>query len=189
MKPPRIEFAPRRSKQGTLIFWLITALAGAGAVAGVVMGNVYANTAQANEDKAQALLAEQDSLDNAVRQQEQIPAETVESVNAAVRMLNYPSIELLAQLERHATPNVQLISVELGPVRTNLRLIVQAGSPTQVLDYMDALKHEPGFHEIALTRQEVLEGANQGAWRFTLEVAQAEAVARATAPAPRRREE
>ncbi|WP_018605181.1 hypothetical protein [Uliginosibacterium gangwonense] len=189
MKPPRIEFAPHRSKQGNFIFWLVLLLASAGAVLGVVMGNVYAHTAKTNEAQAQELLAEQDSLDNAVRQQEQIPAETVESVNAAVRMLNYPSIELLAQLERHATPNVQLISVELGPVRTNLRLVVQAGAATQVLDYMDALKHEPGFHDIALTRQEVMEGANQGSWRFTLEVAQAEAVARATAPTQRRREE
>lgn len=186
MKAPRIDFAPGAQRHANPLLVGLLVAGVLGCVIGVVLGGRYSHQAEQELAQAQDMISEKSSLDDAARRQEQVPAEVVDSVNAAVRMLNYPNIELLAQLERHATPDVQLISVEMGPVRTNLRLIVQAANTTQVLDYMDALKHESGFRAIALTHQEALNGGDgQSGWRFTLEVVQDDPVARAVTRPPR----
>ncbi|MBS1209430.1 MAG: hypothetical protein H6R19_1828 [Proteobacteria bacterium] len=192
MKPLHIEFCrDGRTGRSTRGLWLLL-LTGILLVGlGIGMGTVFSERARLHSEEARELLDERASLNDAARQQERLPAEMVESINGAVRMLDYPSIELLSQLEKHVRPDVSVVGIEMGPVRTNLRIVVQAAAAPQVLDYLDAIKAEPGFRGVALTRQEATNGedAAGGSWRFTLEVPQADAVARASARMPKGQEE
>jgi hypothetical protein len=177
MKPVHIDFCRQgnagRSRSG---LWLLLLAGIVLVVAGGSVGSLFAKKAEARSAQASQLLDERVSLNDAVRQQEKVPVDMVDSINGAIHMLDYPNMELLTQLEHHVRQDVLVVSVEMGAVRTNLRIVVQAAAAQQVLDYLDALKREPGFKNLALTRQEAASGADaQGLWRFTLEMPQAEA--------------
>ena len=171
-----------QSSGGMLRVWLLVlAVSAALVVVGLIVGSGFADKAKRQQGEARDLLAERESVSAAARQQERVPADVVDSVNGVVRMLDYPNIDLLNQLERHARPNVAVLSVELGAVRANLRIVVQAAGMPEVLDYLEAIRGEPGFRDVVLSRQEANNtGDGQGGWRFTLETPQAEAVPRAT---------
>lgn len=181
MKPLHVEFALHRAGRTSSVLWIAMALGVAAVAGGVFAGTMFTNQAQARSKQATNMLAQQASLSEAIQHQEEVPMAVVESANDAISKLNYPIIELLSQLEHHAKPEVQVASVELGPIRTSLRVVVQAESVSQVLDYIDEIKKEPGFRTVALTHQEVGTGGDQGKSRFTLEVAQADPSARARA--------
>lgn len=181
MKPLHVEFAQHRGSRTSLMLWVLLGIGVAAAAGGIAAGSMFTNQAQARSRQASSMLAQQASLSEAIQHQEAVPMAVVESANDAINKLNYPIIELLSQLEHHAKPEVQVASVELGPIRTSLRVVVQAESVTQVLDYIDEIKKEPGFRTVALTHQEVGTGSDQGKSRFTLEVAQADPATRARA--------
>lgn len=188
MKPIRIEFASHHSRQRDIILLLVLFLCVIAAVAGIVVGNSFSRKAAENRVLVQQISADQDSLDEAVQYQKEASTGVVASIRVAVQMLNYPSIDLLTQLERHARPDIQPVSIEMGPVRSNFRLIVQAPGTGPVLDYVEALKQEPDLHGIALVRQEKTNGADiggAGALRFTLDVQQPNLTVRPTARATR----
>lgn len=190
MKPVHIEFCRQGDAgRGSSVLWLLLLAGLLMVVAGVAIGQSFAEKAEARSALASQLVDARASLNDAARAQERVPADMVDSINNAVRVLDYPTIELLTQLERHVRPDVVVVALEMGAVRTNLRVVVQAAAAQQVLDYVDAIKTEPGFRGVALTRQEGANGSDgQGGWRFTLEVPQAEAVPRASARMPRGRE-
>jgi hypothetical protein len=179
MKPLHVEFAQHRAGRTSSVLWIMLTVALVAVAAGLVLGNTFTSQAQARVRQAGNLLAQHASLSEAIQHQDEVPMAVVESANEAIYKLNYPVIELLSQLEHHAKPEVQVASVEIGPIRTSLRVVVQAGSVTQVLDYIDEIKKEPGFRNVALTHQEVGTGADAGKSRFTLEVAQGDGAARA----------
>lgn len=190
MKPVHIEFC-RQGETGrsSLPLWVLLGVGLGLTLLGLAVGSGFAEKAEARSSQASQLQDERTSLNDAARAQERVPADVVDSVNSAIRMLDYPSIELLTQLERHARPDVTVVGIEMGAVRTTLRVIVQASSAPAVLDYVDAIKQESGFRSVALTRQEGANGGDgSGGWRFTLEVPQIDAVPRASARMPRGQE-
>lgn len=185
MKALRLEFT-RRTPGGQIrpavarLCLLVVVGASALAVVGGVIGSGLAAKAAEKRNEAMHLRADRESLVEAARTQAALPAETVESINGVVSLLNYPLLGMLEQMERHADLGVSLLSVELGAVRTSIRLTVQANGLPEVLNYVDAMREEPAFRELVVVRQEA--AAREGeSLRFTLEVPQVDAVQRATA--------
>jgi hypothetical protein len=181
MKPLHVEFAHHRASRTSSVLWIVLGIALAAVAGGIIFGSMLSSKAQTRSKQATNMLAQQASLSEAIQHQDEVPMAVVESANDAINKLNYPIIELLSQLEHHAKPEVQVASVELGPIRTSVRVVVQAESISQVLDFIDEIKKEPGFRTVALTHQEIGTGGEQGKSRFTLEVAQADSASRARA--------
>lgn len=178
MKPVRIDFC-RAPASGTsqYILWLLLIVGVLASGIGLYVGTSLSDKAESLLQANQALQDERVSLDESVRAQEQVSTEMLDAVNTAVSVLNYPSLELLTQLERHVVQDVSVVSVEIGAQRTSLRVVVQAPTTHQALDYLDGIKKEPGFRTAALTRQEPVNGNKDGSagWRFTFEVPQLDA--------------
>lgn len=178
MKRVHLEFGPIRTGRTSVVLWVVMATAVILMVAGVAIGMGMSEKARKIARKTQYTEAQETQLTDAVRHQENVPLEVADAVNGAIRLLDYPSIEMLTQLEHHARPEVSVVSVELGAIRSSVRIVVQADNASQVLDYMEAIKTEPAFRNVALTRQESAannSGQGTAGWRFTLEVPQAEA--------------
>jgi len=173
MKALHIDFSARRAARTSLLLWGLCLVGALFAIAGVTLGSILAERAGERVSQADEMLAQQASLSEAILHQEEVSPVVAVAANGAIRKLNYPLIEILTELERHATPEVRVVSVELGPIRTSLRLVVQATTIPRVLDYMDQIKKENDFRDVVLTHQEpVSSGDAQGMSRFTLEVAQ-----------------
>ncbi|NSL56722.1 hypothetical protein [Uliginosibacterium aquaticum] len=191
MKSLQIEFASSRTggHRSSARKWSLAVLVG-GALAlfGLVAGSSFSREAGALRQQAAELAMERDALRSAARHQEQIAPDMLDSINGVIRIMDYPLIDILEALEHRARPNVALMSAELGPVRSTFRIIVQAASLPEALDYLEDMRNEPGFQNLALTRQEASGGDGQG-WRFTLEMPQADAVPRALSKAPARGQE
>lgn len=192
MKAVNIDFAPVRGaghRPGARNWLIVAALLGALAVAGALFGNNLASQAAAMRIKAQEIDATRDAERSAALVKDQIAPDVADAINGVIRMLDYPVMDLLAQLERCARPNVSLMSVELGSVRSSLRIIIQAPGLPEALDYLEALRAEPGFRNVSIIRQEPDAGDRGDAWRFTLETPQGDPVQRATARTPGRGQE
>lgn len=181
MKPMNIDFAGASgaghrggARQWVLLAGVCAVLAIGAALAGRQMSVEAANLrAQARDMELM-----RDTVSSAAAQQNQLPLEVADSINGVIRMLDYPTVELLSKLERFVRPDVAVMSLEMGPVRSNLRLFVQAPSLPEALEFLEDLRTDPAFQTLALTRQELVSDAN-GAWRFSFEMPQADAVARA----------
>lgn len=185
MKALRLEFI-RRTPGGQIssavarLCLLVIVGAFTLAVVGGVIGSGLATQATEKRTEAMHLRADRESLVEAARTQAAMPAEMLESINGVVSLLNYPLLDMLGQLERHANLGVGLLSVELGAVRTSIRLTVQANGLPDVLNYVDAMREEPAFRNLVVVRQEPASSEGESP-RFTLEVPQLDAVQRATA--------
>ncbi len=186
MKPLDIDFAHElRSPDAVsrrLVLLAVVCLAMS--ALGIVIGLHQASRAK----ELQALVAERradrEALREAAVNQEAISSEAAEAVNGVVRMMGYPLIRNLSQIEKHANESIKPVSIEAGPVRTNLRLVFEAQSLPQALDFLEALRTEEGFSAFFLSRQEPASNAENGLWRFTMELPQNDAVARAIERSP-----
>lgn len=180
MKALNIDFAGQAGSghRGGTRLWLVgSAILLLVACAAALLGSSLAREAEALRQRSEDIVQERDAVRSAVQHQEQLAPDVADSINGVIRMLDYPVIDLLEQLERHARPEIAVMSLEFGPVRSNFRLIVQAPGLPQTLDYLEGLQREPAFSKLALTRQEA--GSEGEGWRFTLEMSQADAVSRA----------
>ncbi|KAF7598754.1 MAG: hypothetical protein CGU28_14555 [Candidatus Dactylopiibacterium carminicum] len=188
MKPLPLEFAHRGpggqlSRRMRHVLAAVLALLLVLSVLGAWMGRQLGNEARSLGEEGFHLRADRELLIKAARHQAALPADMVDSINGVIRLLDYPLIDLLERLEAHAGDDVRLLSLEMGAVRTSVRLVVQAPALSVVLDYLDALRKEPGFENLVLVRQEA--PGNDGAGlRFTLEMPQMDAVPRANARLP-----
>ena len=181
MKPVHIDFAAAAAaghRTHTKLWLLVPLLCGALAVAGGLAGQGFAAQADALRAQTEDLQLARAALRSAAEHQEQLAPNVADSINGAIRMLDYPALDLLGTLERHARQDVAVMALEMGPVRSSFRLVVEAPGLPQALDYLEALQREPGFANLALIRQEA-GGEGAGQWRFTLEMPQADAVPRA----------
>lgn len=185
MKAPRIDFSGAQHEAGAIgERMLVVAIASLVlAVAGIAIGLSQATQAR----RLQEMIAERDAareaLQSAVVNQERIPAEATEAVNGVIRMMEYPLIERLNRIEPHVREDVSIISIEAGPVRSSVRLIVEAQTLPQALDFLEELRSEPGYESLAMMRQEPA-GNDGGRWRFTFEQPQNDAVRRAVERQP-----
>lgn len=173
MKALHIGFLPDQVRRPSVLLSGLCVVGCLAIVAGIVLGLILGDRSRARSTQATQLLAQQASLSEAMLRQEEISPAVALSANTAIRKLDYPLIEILTELERHATPEVKVVSAELGPMRSSLRLVVQAASIPRVLDYMDQIKKERDFRNVVLTHQEPGNGGDaRSASRFTLEAVQ-----------------
>ncbi|MEN3111476.1 hypothetical protein ACFONG_08590 [Uliginosibacterium paludis] len=191
MKPLDIDFssdirAPDATSRRLL---LVAVVCLSLSVAGIAIGMHQASRAQALRALVAERSADREALREAAVNQEAISSDAAEAVNGVVRMMAYPLIRQLAQIEQHTDEGIKPVSIEAGPVRANLRLVFEARSLPQALDYLEALKTEEGFSGFALSRQEPAGSGDGGLWRFTLELPQGDAVARAIERAPAKERE
>lgn len=141
----------------------------------VCLGVIWqAGTTSAELSAQIAELDESTRSIEATRQQAAgVSADELESVNAAVRYLNYPWVDLLGALERHVRPEVTLVSLEMGITRPSIKLTVQAPDVGQALGYVDSIKAEPALRGLAVTKHEEATTENGKASRVLLEIPQA----------------
>jgi len=181
MKPLDIDFsgakrAPDTASQRLLLIAVVCLML---SVAGIATGLQQAAKARELQTLIADRVADRDALREAAAHQEQIPNDAAEAINGVIRMMGYPLIKRLGQIEQHTHDGVIPISIEAGPVRANLRLVFEASSLPQALDYLEELRSEPGFESLALARQEPAGAGDGSLWRFTMELPQTDAVARA----------
>lgn len=191
MRPMDIDFSGTRRAPDTASrrLLLVAVVCFALSLAGIITGLQQAARARELQALTADRAADRDALRSAAQHQEQIPGEAAEAINGVIRMMSYPLIKRLGQIELHTHAGVSPVSIEAGPVRANLRLVFEATALPQALDYLEELRTEPGFEALALTRQEPAGAADGQLWRFTMELPQTDAVARAIErPAGKERE-
>jgi len=195
MKPLNIDFAPRHGvfaagtdRRHRPLWYAACALALLAVVAsGSVVWSMQREhaglSAQLDDLRSRVQLASDTSAAD-----DQAPsADSEESITAANQHLNYPWLNVLDSLERHVQPELNFVSIELGPLRPSAKLIVEAPDVMQALNFADALKTEALFARTVLTRQEsvVADGAQR--MRFTFEALQSGLAAPEPASAPKAR--
>jgi hypothetical protein len=173
MQAINIDFASARVRPLDRLLLILLCVGILGGLMGLALGLRAAQQADEQRGAAQRVQVRQTDSSEHAWQALQVAPDVASAVNSTVDMLNYPLMDIFKILEKHSRKRVSVISVELGPVRSSLRMVVQASSALDVLDYLDEMKIEPGFRNIALTRQESAGGDGPGMnWRFTLEVPQ-----------------
>lgn len=183
MKAMNIDFVPAQGaghRPGARTWILLASILGLLALAGGVFGSRLDSQASAMRLQAQEIDAARDAQRSAAFSKQQLAPDVADAINGVIRMLDYPLIDLLGQLEHYSRPNVALMSLEVGPVRSNLRIVIQAASFPEALDYLEDLRSDARFQNIAITRQESGVGEGANAWRFTFEMPQNDAVPRAS---------
>ncbi len=191
MKPLDIDFASEARAPDAMSrrLVLVAAVCLALSVGGIVIGMHQASRARELRELVAERSADREALRAAAVSQEAISSEAAEAVNGVVRMMAYPLIRQLDQIEKHTNEGIKPVSIEAGPVRANLRLVFEASSLPQALDYLEALKTEEGFSGFSLSRQEAASNGDNGLWRFTMELPQGDAVARAIERSPAKERE
>lgn len=159
--------------QRHFLWWLLLAVAvllflvSLGVIwrAGVTSAELSAQIAELDESTR--------SIEASRQQAVGISADELESVNAAVRYLNYPWVELLGAFERHVRPEVTLVSLEMGITRPSIKLTVQAPDVGQALGYVDSIKAESVLRGLAVTKHEEATTETGKAARVLMEIPQA----------------
>lgn len=179
MKAPRIDFSGAQREPGPMGERMLIVAIASLVLAGVGIAIGLSQAGQAR--RLQEMIVERDAaraaLQTAVVNQERVPADATDAVNGVIRMMEYPLIERLNLIEQHAHDEIKIVSIEAGPVRASLRLVVEAQALPQALDFLEELRSETGYEALALMRQEQA-GNDGGRWRFTFEQPQADAVRR-----------
>lgn len=112
---------------------------------------------------------------------ESVTLDSAEAVAQANSFLNYPWPTLFSSLEHSLRPEVHLVSMELGVMRQSSKLVVDANDANVALEYLDALRDEPGFATVALAKQEAITGQGEARMRFTIETPSARGAQRSSA--------
>lgn len=182
MKPPFIDFAAPVARRDAASRRLV--LAGGVclvlALLGIAVGLHQASQAATLEALVSERAASREALESAVSAHAQLSPDAAEAVNGVVRMMAYPLVERLNRIEQHTHDGIRPVSIEAGPVRANLRLVFEAPSLPQALDYLEELRTEAGFEGLSLIRQEPGLAGDGQTWKFTMELPQQDSVARAT---------
>ncbi len=94
----------------------------------------------------------------------------VAAMNAAVEKLNIPWRDLFDSIEQATPKDIALISIAPNSARQTLVLIGEAAHPDTMLDYLGALKAQPLFGDVTLTRHEINKADPNAPYRFQLEI-------------------
>jgi Tfp pilus assembly protein PilN len=79
------------------------------------------------------------------------------AINGAVAQLNLPWPQLLDAVESATPPSIALLSLEPDGKKQMLSGTAEAKSLDAMLDYLAALKQQPFFHALVLSKHEVNE--------------------------------
>ncbi len=111
------------------------------------------DAAQQDEALANAALRERAQARPAVRSAASLDPVVIARNRSALQVMarmKTPWNELLNNLEALTTAQIALLSVEPMPQRDTVRLVVEAASVTDMLDYLESLQARSGLTEVSL---------------------------------------
>ena len=173
MKPLRIDFAPPSLRR--TLFQLHPALL-AGAALGLMLclsaavaGYQLLSAQRAHAQQLRHAAQRQASRATAPAPAIPIPAAQAGAVNAAAMQLNLPWRDLQDAVAAATPATVALLALEPDAGKRVLKLSAEAKSSDAMFAYIQELKEQPFFSNVALTRHEIqVQDANQPI-RFQLE--------------------
>ena len=130
--------------------------------------------------RVSALQTELNVSEEGEAQNETASADSAQAVTEANMHLNYPWVDMLGTLESNTRPEVSLMSLEMGVMRQSSKLVIETADMSSALGFIDALRANPAYSSLILTRQETVTADGANRIRFTLEapLAQPEQAAR-----------
>lgn len=99
----------------------------------------------------------------------EIVAAKANAVNAAIGQLNLPWHDLLAALEAATPKTIALLAIEPDAKKQLLKGQAEAKDSDGMLDYLEQLKKQPFFAQVALTKHEINEQDPNKPLRFQFE--------------------
>jgi Tfp pilus assembly protein PilN len=163
MRMLHIDFAPpslsRSLQQTSMLTWL-----------GIILGATFcisgaASIADLTQQQA-ALLSEQQHINDRINsripqqpasQKSSITELQAKALNSAIVQLNLPWRDLLDALETATPDTIALLSLEPDGKKNLLKGIAEAKTAEDMLHYIEALKRQPFFGTVNLTKHAVNE--------------------------------
>lgn len=93
----------------------------------------------------------------------------VNAINHAIQRLNLPWPELFSMFERNQPKMVVLLALEPDVATGTLKILAEAKTPEDMVDFVESLEDEDIFTSVSLTRHEIFEPDPNKPYRFTVE--------------------
>lgn len=166
-----IDFAPPRPHLAPWVFVAVVVLLGWAAALffrhQALSQSLAETRAQIGRINAAAAAARDEVV---VAPEPAVAPERATAINAAIRGLNVPWIDLLAALEKARPPSVALLQLEPKANRATLHIVAEGDSAEELLGYAEALTHLPPFRRYTPIRQEEVVAGGRSRLQLSFEV-------------------
>lgn len=180
MSEIRIDFAPpslrRRIASASILTWLImiTGISLSASAAWSIYGLIESYETQAmTTSRLQSKLSRR-SLPAPVVEKVTIPELQAIAVNHAIAQLNLPWRDVLDAIEAATPKTIALLALEPDAKRNLIKGSAEAKSSSEMIAYIEELKHQAFFVSVILNKHEINERDPNKPLRFQFEVQWAE---------------
>ena len=98
-----------------------------------------------------------------------LPDAQIAAINRAVVQLNLPWQALFQSLEQARPANVALLTLDPNGEKRTLRILAEAKTPEDMLDFVRLLRERPQFADAVLTKHEIYTQDPNRPLRFTVD--------------------